>query len=78
MQICSSVLHSSGQKVSRILFQNGIPENTLTIFFSLAQAIIAEAGKLIKDSRLVGFNCFELQEGYLSKLKAYLSVDDLH
>lgn len=77
MQICSSVLHSSGQNVLRILFQSEIPENILTNFF-LAQAIIAEVCKLIKDSRFIGFNCFELQERCLSKLKAYLSVDDLH
>ena len=70
MQICSSVLHSSGQNVSRILFQNGIPQ--YNNFFSLAQAIVAEAGKLIKDFRLIGFDRFELQERYLSKLKAYL------
>lgn len=71
MQICSSVLYSSGQNVSRILFQSGIPENILTVFFfSLAQAIIAEVGKLIKDSILIGFSRFELQERYLPTLKS--------
>lgn len=71
MQICSSVLYSSGQNVSRILFQSGIPENILTVFFfSLAQAIIAEVGKLIKDSILIGFSRFGLQERYLPTLKS--------
>jgi len=66
-------LCSFGQKVSRILFQGGIPENTLTFFLPLAQTITADTGKFMRDYNLVGFDHLELQERYLAK---HLSVDD--